>query len=257
MFPLTRRDVSRPLPEAHSRSAPPKVCDDRPVSARSTVRRVGRPRAVERPRSELSPREEILTAAAELFTAHGYAATSTRAMAERAGIRQASIYHYFDGKEDILAELLESTVRPSLETARALTGGTPEQRLWELCHCDARLLCSGPHNLGALYLLPEVRTERFAAFRRMRDELKDTYARLLAATSAGAALTPDERALRTDLLFALIEGVILIRREDAPGEMAADVLETLAAATADAALRLAGVPDRNLPGLRKTGHGPA
>ncbi|GAB3139280.1 TetR/AcrR family transcriptional regulator [Microbispora hainanensis] len=256
MFPLTRRDVSRPLPEAHSGGARPEVCDDRPVSARSTVRRVGRPRAVERPRSELSPREEILTAAAELFTTHGYAATSTRAMAERAGIRQASIYHYFGGKEDILAELLESTVRPSLETARALTGGTPEQRLWELCHCDARLLCSGPHNLGALYLLPEVRTERFAAFRRMRDELKDTYGRLLAETSAGAALTPGELALRTDLLFALIEGVILIRR-DAPGEMAADVLETLAAATADAALRLAGVPDGDLPGLRETGRGPA
>ncbi|MEU6411964.1 helix-turn-helix domain-containing protein [Microbispora sp. NPDC046933] len=227
-----------------------------PSSPGSSARRVGRPRAVARPRSELSPREEILTAAAELFTAHGYAATSTRAMAERAGIRQASIYHYFDGKEDILAELLESTVRPSLETARALTGGTPEERLWELCHCDAKLLCSGPHNLGALYLLPEVRTERFAAFRRMRGELKDTYARLLAATSAGAALTPADLALRTDLLFALIEGVILIRR-DAPGEMAADVLETLAAATADAALRLTGVAERDLPNLRKTGRGPA
>ncbi len=252
------------------------MCDDRGVSARSDlpisdvpgagetgssgtgsgVRRVGRPRAVARPRGDLSPREEILTAAAELFTTHGYAATSTRAMAERAGIRQASIYHYFDGKEDILAELLESTVRPSLETARALTGATPEERLWQLCHCDARLLCSGPHNLGALYLLPEVHTERFAGFRRMRGELKDTYGRLLAATSAGAALTPAERALRTDLLFALIEGVILIRR-DTPGAMAAGVLETLAAATADAALRLAGVADGDLPDLRKKGDGPA
>ncbi|GIH61754.1 hypothetical protein Msi02_25710 [Microbispora siamensis] len=266
MFPLTRPRVSRLLPEAHSRGDRSEVCDDRAVSARSnvprsdvagsSVRRVGRPRAVARPRSGLSPREEILTAAAELFTTHGYAATTTRAMAERAGIRQASIYHYFGGKEDILAELLESTVRPSLETAGALTGGTPEERLWELCHCDARLLCSGPHNLGALYLLPEVRTERFAAFRRMRGELKDAYARLLAATSAGAALTPADRALRTDLLFALIEGVILIRR-DAPGEMAADVLETLAAATADAALRLAGIADRDLPGPRTTGRGPA
>ncbi|WP_043625787.1 TetR/AcrR family transcriptional regulator [Nonomuraea candida] len=216
------------------------------MSAPSTARRVGRPRAVARPRSELSPREEILAAAAELFTTHGYAATTTRALAERAGIRQASIYHYFGGKEDILAELLESTVRPSLEAARALTGATPEQRLWELCHRDARLLCSGPYNLGALYLLPEVRTERFAGFRRMRDELKGVYAALLAATSAGAALAPADRELRTDLLFALVEGVILIRR-DTPGEPAATAMETLAAATADAALRLAGVADRHRP----------
>ncbi|GAA2207518.1 TetR/AcrR family transcriptional regulator [Nonomuraea monospora] len=200
-----------------------------------------------RPRSELSPREEILAAAAELFTVHGYAATTTRALAERAGIRQASIYHYFDGKEDILAELLESTVRPSLEAARALAGATAEERLRELCQRDARLLCAGPYNLGALYLLPEVRTERFAGFRRMREELKAAYGELLAGTSAGAALSPEDRALRTDLLFALIEGVILIRR-DTPGEMAATAVETLAAATADAALRLAGVRERHLPG---------
>lgn len=233
------------------------VCDDRAVSAPSTARKVGRPRALTRPRSGLSPREEILAAAAELFTTYGYAATSTRAMAERAGIRQASIYHYFDGKEAILAELLESTVRPSLETARALTGASPEQRLWELCHCDARLLCSGPHNLGALYLLPEVRTEGFAEFRRLRAELKAVYARLLAASSAGAALDPADRVLRTDLLFALVEGVILIRRDAAPGPMPATGLETLAAATADAALRLAGVPDGQLPALRPAGVGVA
>ncbi|UBU09096.1 TetR/AcrR family transcriptional regulator [Nonomuraea gerenzanensis] len=224
------------------------------MTAPSTVRKVGRPRAVARPSSELSPREEILTAAAELFTVHGYSATTTRALAERAGIRQASIYHYFDGKEAILAELLESTVRPSLEAAGALAGATPEERLWELCHRDAGLLCSGPYNLGALYLLPEVRTERFAGFRRMREELKAVYARLLAATSAGAALAPDDRALRTDLLFALIEGVILIRR-DTPGELAATAVETLAAATADAALRLAGVRDGHLGGARD-GHLP-
>ncbi|AQZ70246.1 TetR family transcriptional regulator [[Actinomadura] parvosata subsp. kistnae] len=227
------------------------------MSAVSPVRKVGRPRAVARPRSGLSPREEILAAAAELFTTHGYAATTTRALAERAGIRQASLYHYFGGKEDLLAELLESTVRPSLEAVGALAGATPEERLWELCHRDARLLCSGPYNLGALYLLPEVRTERFAGFRGMREELKGVYGRLLAETPAGAALEPADRELRTDLLFALIEGVILIRR-DTPGELAAGVIETLAAATADAALRLAGVGDRQgLGGSGGDAAGPA
>ncbi|WP_314614104.1 TetR/AcrR family transcriptional regulator [Streptomyces stackebrandtii] len=216
-----------------------------------THRKVGRPRIQERPAGGLEPRDEILAAAAELFTVRGYTATSTRTIAERTGLRQASLYHYFDGKEAILAELLEGTVRPSLEVARRLVSeaeAAPEARLWALCHSDAALLCGGPHNLGALYLLPEVRTDHFAVFHRIRAELKRCYAELLAATEPGAALDADGLALCADLLFGLTESVILIRRADPDRDQRA-----LAAATADAALRVAGVPQRSLARLRREG----
>jgi AcrR family transcriptional regulator len=216
----------------------------------SVSRRVGRPRAVARPRTGLTPREEVLAAAAELFTGQGYAATTTREVAERAGIRQASIYHYFQSKEEILASLLESTVHPSLEAARALIDapGPAEARLWALCHRDVRLLCSGPHNLGALYLLPEA--ERFERFRELRDALKDAYATLLARTTVAATLTGAERGLRARLVFSLVESVILIRKDAS----ALDV-EPMAEATADAALRVGGVPDAELPGVRELARG--
>ncbi|GAB3657633.1 TetR/AcrR family transcriptional regulator [Actinocorallia lasiicapitis] len=212
----------------------------------STDRRgVGRPRAVERPASGLAPREEVLAAAAELFTTQGYTATTTREVAERAGIRQASMYHYFKGKEAILAELLESTVRPSLEAARSLAASDAPAaaRLWALCRRDATLLCSGPHNLGVLYLLPEA--DRFDGFQQLRTALKQAYAELLAPITAD--LPPPDRSLRAGLVFSLVESVILIRR-DTP------TLATtpLAEATADAALRLAGIPDPHLPTLRTT-----
>ncbi|WP_326602651.1 TetR/AcrR family transcriptional regulator [Streptomyces sp. NBC_01799] len=208
----------------------------------TTGRRVGRPRAQQRADSGLSAREELLTAAAELFTTRGYAATTTRAVAERAGMRQATMYHYVAGKEDLLAELLESTVTPSLALAGKLLADdatAAEDRLWELCRSDVALLCGGPYNLGALYVLPEVRAERFAGFRRVRDELKEAYGTLLAATRAGAVLDEGELALRTDLVFGLIEGVILVRRSGPERPVAA-----FAAATADAALRIVGTrPD--------------
>jgi len=200
---------------------------------------VGRPRALPRPGTGLPARDELLAAAADLFSTLGYAATTTRAVTERAGLRQASMYHYFEGKEDLLAALLESTVAPSYALARELLadeGRPAAERLWELCRSDVELLCGGPHNLGALYLLPEVRSERFAGFHRIRDGLKDSYARLLAGTEAGAALDGDELALRTDLVFGLVEGVILVHRS-APGRPVA----AFAAATADAALRIAGL----------------
>ncbi|MCW8381086.1 TetR/AcrR family transcriptional regulator [Streptomyces justiciae] len=202
-------------------------------------RRVGRPRAAQRADSGLEPRDELLAAAAELFTTRGYAATTTRAVAERAGMRQASMYHYVSGKEELLAQLLESTVTPSLGYARELLAddATPAaDRLWELCRADVELLCGGPHNLGGLYLLPEVRAERFAGFRAVRAELKDAYRQLLAATEAGSALAKSELDLRTDLVFGLIEGVILVHRSDPERPVS-----VFAEATADAALRIAGV----------------
>ncbi|MCP3817191.1 TetR/AcrR family transcriptional regulator [Streptomyces sp. A3M-1-3] len=207
----------------------------------TTGRRVGRPRADQRPDSGLAVRDELLAAAAELFTTRGYAATTTRAVAERAGMRQATMYHYFTGKEELLAQLLESTVTPSLALARRLLAAqdaSAESRLWELCRSDVELLC-GPHNLGGLYLLPEVRAERFAGFHRVRTELKEAYGQLLAGTAPGAELDKDGLALRTDLVFGLIEGVILIHRSDPDRPVAA-----FAEATADAALRIAGAgPD--------------
>ncbi|BBC37853.1 TetR family transcriptional regulator [Streptomyces graminofaciens] len=202
-------------------------------------RRVGRPRAAHRAESGLTPREELLAVAAELFTTRGYAATTTRTVAERAGMRQASMYHYVSGKEELLAELLESTVTPSLAYARELLAQDTvpaERRLWELCRADVELLCGGPHNLGGLYLLPEVRTERFAGFHAVRTELKDAYRQLLAGTAAGGALAKSELDLRTDLVFGLIEGVILVRRSDPERPVS-----VFAEATADAALRIAGV----------------
>jgi AcrR family transcriptional regulator len=194
---------------------------------------VGRPRAAGPSSSELPAREQVLAAAAALFTRNGYAATTTRAVAELAGLRQASMYHYFAGKEDLLATLLEGTVEPSLAFGRTLLadpGLDPAAALWQLARYDAELLFGGLYNLGALYQLPEVRGDRFLDFRRTRAELRAVYGELLARLDPA----PD-RELRTDLLLGLVEGGVAAAREN-PARTAAEV----APAVADAALRLAG-----------------
>jgi AcrR family transcriptional regulator len=56
-------------------------------------------------RAELT-RERILTAAAHVFAAHGYAAGTTNRIAEQARISIGSLYQYFPNKDAILAELL-------------------------------------------------------------------------------------------------------------------------------------------------------
>ncbi|SDF74577.1 transcriptional regulator, TetR family [Lentzea fradiae] len=56
-------------------------------------------------RAELT-RDRILTAAAHVFTEHGYAAGTTNRIAERAHVSIGSLYQYFPNKDAILAELM-------------------------------------------------------------------------------------------------------------------------------------------------------
>ncbi|WP_086664405.1 TetR/AcrR family transcriptional regulator [Lentzea kentuckyensis] len=56
-------------------------------------------------RAELT-RDRILTAAAHVFSEHGYAAGTTNRIAEQARVSIGSLYQYFPNKDAILAELL-------------------------------------------------------------------------------------------------------------------------------------------------------
>ncbi|MFZ2242116.1 MAG: helix-turn-helix domain-containing protein, partial [Gordonia amarae] len=137
----------------------------------------GRPRLVQPKRSGSTARDEILDAAAELFTTLGFTATSTRKIADAVGIRQASLYHYFATKDDILAALLDTTVAGSLDQARRLLAvdGPAMDRLLALARLDIEQLVASRWNLGALYLLPEISAERFDDFRRSRTDLAAVY----------------------------------------------------------------------------------
>jgi AcrR family transcriptional regulator len=169
-------------------------------------------------------RDEILDAAGELFTTRGYAGTSTRMIAEAVGIRQASLYHHFKTKDDILEALLQDTVAPPLATARTLResdGDSALERLQALARFDAAQLAGSRWNLGALYLLPELRTERFAEFRQVRSDLARIYARL-----AGEVLGDNDNP-RRHLPFRLVESVISMRSDEMAGALGADSLHQM------------------------------
>ncbi|MET7773626.1 helix-turn-helix domain-containing protein [Nocardia sp. NPDC005366] len=174
----------------------------------------GRPRLEQRTRRGRTPRAEILDAAGELFTTNGYATTSTRAVADAVGIRQASLYHHFAAKDDILDALLAETIATPLELAVRMRD-LPERadtRLYALAWFDVRQLCAAHWNLGALYLLPELRTDRFASFRLRRDELRGHYETFAAAVIAEAA---DDAVPGAEVLpFRLVETVINMRSDE-------------------------------------------
>jgi AcrR family transcriptional regulator len=68
-------------------------------------------------------REQILDAANEVLSAQGGAATTTRAIAERAGVRLSLVYYHFGGKGGLLAELLDRENARLLERQKRLYAG--------------------------------------------------------------------------------------------------------------------------------------
>jgi AcrR family transcriptional regulator len=160
----------------------------------------------------LSAREQILEAAAALFAEAGVAATTTRAIADRVGMRQASLYYHFASKDEILLELLSRSVRPSLEYAMALldvahAAEDPAGGLYALALRDVRTLADAPHNIASLYLMPEVQQPQYDEFRAERSELQAVYGRLASSVSG------QDAALMGALVMQLVESVIPLRRD--------------------------------------------
>lgn len=176
----------------------------------------GRPRHIPTT-STASPRDQVLNASAELFVTRGFAATSTREIAERVGIRQASLYYHFpSGKGEILAELLQRSVRPTVDKVAKIEALVPPEThataLYLLALIDIRTLAEAPHNEGILYGQADVtNSEIYAEFRDARQELIDAYGRLgLQTASPKVASEFDTRELG-EMLMHSVEVVTGIR----------------------------------------------
>ena len=74
-------------------------------------------------------REEILAQAAKLIFDQGYEATTMRQIAGRLKIKPGSLYYHFESKQDILFELVTTTIRPLTAGAKQLCSHEPGPEL--------------------------------------------------------------------------------------------------------------------------------
>lgn len=76
-------------------------------------------------------RQQIIDSAAKLFSEQGFGSTSIAAIAEYCGTSKALLYHYYDSKEALLFDMLNTHCQLLVETSlrAGTTGKSPEQRL--------------------------------------------------------------------------------------------------------------------------------
>lgn len=173
----------------------------------------GRPRKNPAMRHGNGTYEEILDAAAEMFSTRGFAATSMNQIATAVGVGQNSIYHHFGSKLGLLKTLLVEGVAPGLQVASALaeevddaTEVTIAGGLYALAITDAAVLVGWRWNLGALYLLPETRSPELAEFQAQRHALQKSYVDLSRALTVR---TGSEDV--GDQVFRLVVSIINMR----------------------------------------------
>ena len=165
-----------------------------PVQARRGRRPLGSPDA----------RRAVLDAARELFSELGFERTTMRAVAARAGVDPALIYHYFGDKDGLLFAALqppvdEATLFAGLADAGDRTGEELVRRL-----------------IGVWEDRPEIREQMVAILRTGLSHdhasrlLRDILSSFILA-ALGDVLAGDRRELRVALIGSQIGGLMLAR----------------------------------------------
>ncbi|MCG8341772.1 MAG: TetR/AcrR family transcriptional regulator [Chlorobiales bacterium] len=72
--------------------------------------------------------EEVENVACHLFANNGYHSTSMRTIARELNMNQATLYHYFSSKEDLLFKLMDDAIENSTNTLKRICAA---DILWE------------------------------------------------------------------------------------------------------------------------------
>lgn len=97
---------------------------------------------------------KLLEAARELFLSEGVDAVTVRSVARRAGCSTGLLYHYVDGKEDLLARLLEVTFSRLLARLRQQDRpfATPLEKLGAVLAAYVSFGLDHPHDYALLFM---------------------------------------------------------------------------------------------------------
>jgi AcrR family transcriptional regulator len=117
-------------------------------------------------------RDQILQSAAKIFATEGFDRASMAQLAKECGISKANIYHYYDSKDAILFDILDSYLSDlrDLILATDVEGLDPEDRLRRVIRDVLRAYQGSDYEhqvqLNALSALPEDQQDRMRAYQR-------------------------------------------------------------------------------------------
>jgi TetR/AcrR family transcriptional regulator len=104
-------------------------------------------------------RKDILSASLELFVGNGYAGTAVRDISAATGTSNGLLFHYFETKEDILAELAEHAMAGVSAAAAILSSKLPPLDIFEKITEVVFAAYQTSHGRNLFLLINQIKTQ--------------------------------------------------------------------------------------------------
>lgn len=153
-------------------------------------------------------RREVVATAAELFAERGYDGTSMSELTEATGLAAGGLYHYIEGKDDLLIAICDELLEPLLERAREIVAKDvpPVDRLRELVAAWVAHVVEHRHHM-LVFTQERQAIERQQRWRRVRSQRKafeKILDDLLARGEADGSMTFADRRLSLLALLGMV-----------------------------------------------------
>src|SRR2546430_8121600 len=140
--------------------------------------RTKRPAVGRRVRNKEQIRKRIIAAALSLFQTKGFEATTTKAIARKAGIAEGTVFNYFKTKEDIALHFFEQEVDQAIVSVREnprLRKAPLEEKLFALVHSQLEFLAPYERFIGAAFIHALKPASPLGIFSHRAQELRHRY----------------------------------------------------------------------------------
>jgi len=173
--PATRNDK----PKAAPRKAKASLLKARPSPGGTKTRGRATP---SRAANKEAIREKIVKAALSLFQTKGFDATTTKAIARKAGIAEGTVFNYFKSKDDIALHFFEQEVDQAMAAVRdnpRLKKAPLEEKLFALVHAQLEYLAPYENFIGAAMIHALKPSSPLGPFSHRAMELRHRYLRFV------------------------------------------------------------------------------
>jgi AcrR family transcriptional regulator len=153
-------------------------------------------------------RREVVATAAEVFAERGYDGTSISELTDATGLAAGGLYHYIEGKDDLLIAICDELLEPLLECAREIvaTDAPPVEQLRELVAAWVSHVVAHRHHM-LVFTQERQAIERQPRWRRVRSQRKafeEILDDLLARGEADGSMTFADRRLSLLALLGMV-----------------------------------------------------
>src|SRR5215510_250413 len=162
---------------ATQKSQPARKSSRSRSSSRRPAQKKSRP-ATRRSTQKQRIRDRIVKAALTLFQTKGFDATTTKAIARKAGIAEGTVFNYFKSKEDIALHFFEQEVDHAMAAVRnnpRLRKAPLEEKLFALVHSQLEFLAPHERFIGAAFIHALRPASPLGIFSHRAQELRHRY----------------------------------------------------------------------------------